>query len=82
MPNEAEISSLNHPPLFCLDMPKKKKNNVRVLSNVMYLSKMGNARCCLNCDVTFKITVRFEIIIIYFLSIGDFKSYITVGRTL
>jgi hypothetical protein len=32
--------------------------------------------------MTFKITVGFEIIVIDFYSIGDFKSHITVGRTL
>ena len=35
-----------------------------------------------NCDMPFKIIVEFEIIIIDFESIGDFKSHITVGRTL
>jgi hypothetical protein len=36
--------------------------------------------CSLNCDMAFKITVEFEIIIIDFLFIGDFKSYATVKR--
>jgi hypothetical protein len=38
--------------------------------------------CSSNYDVTFKITVEFEIIIIDIYSIGDFKNYITVVKTL
>jgi hypothetical protein len=38
--------------------------------------------CPPNCNVTFKITVEFEIIIINFYSINDFKSHITIRRTL
>ena len=39
-------------------------------------------QCPLNYDVTFKIIVKFEIIIIDFEYICDFKSHIIVERTL
>ena len=35
----------------------------------------------LNCDISFKIIVEFEIIIIDIQSIGDFKNHITVEKT-
>ena len=35
-----------------------------------------------NCNVTFKITVEFKIIIIILESIGDFKIHIKVGKIL
>ena len=35
----------------------------------------------INCYVSFKITIKFDMIIIEFWSISDFKSYIIVGMT-
>jgi hypothetical protein len=50
-----------------------KKRNASYFFSVFFLYFF-------NCNITYKITVKFKIIITYFLLISDFKSYIIIER--